>query len=270
VITPIELEHTEVLGNTLEAIAREKAGILKPGVPVICAPQTAEAEDVLRATAAQRGCPITFLDEELERLEVRCTPEGTGVRLRLRDGTEQALRLAMLGAHQGENAALAFLALRRLGLAPEAIAAGCAAALLPARMELLRRDPPVVLDGAHTPRSVARVLESFGTLFPAKGVLLFAAAADKRIGEMAAILAPAFQAIVTTSTGGLRESRPQEVHDLFARVNPATELVVEPGAALERALDKAAGRLPLLITGSFYLAGEVRRAWGIRGAAAEG
>ncbi|MBN1837740.1 MAG: bifunctional folylpolyglutamate synthase/dihydrofolate synthase [Spirochaetales bacterium] len=260
-ITPIELEHTEVLGDTLEAIAREKAGILKPGVPAICAPQAPEAEQVLRRTARERGCPIRFRDEELAALEIQCASDGTRVRLRLADGTEQQLRVAMLGAHQGENAALAYLALRRLGVPPAAIAAGCAAATLPARMEVLRRAPPVVLDGAHTPRSVARAAESFCSLFPQRGVLLFAAAADKKIGEMAAVLAPRFQAIVTTSTGGQRESRPQEVHDRFAALNPNTELVPEPAAALERALERAEAGLPLLITGSFYLAGEARRAW---------
>ena len=267
-ITPIELEHTEVLGDTLEAIAWEKAGIIKPGVPVICAPQKPEAETVLRSAARERGCPIAFLDEELSELDVRCTPEGTRVRLRLRDGAGQELRLAMLGAHQGENAAIAFLALRRLGVPAAAATAGFAAAALPARMEVLRRRPPVVLDGAHTPRSVARVLESFATLFPGRGILLFAAAADKRIGEMAAILAPAFRAVVITTTGSQRESRPEEAHRQFAAVNPATVLVPDPAAALERALAIADPGLPVLITGSFYLAGEVRRAWARRGAVA--
>jgi len=267
-ITPIELEHTEVLGDTLEAIAWEKAGIIKPGVPVICAPQKSEAETVLRSAARERGCPIAFLDEELSELDVQCTPEGTRVRLRLRDGAGQELRLAMLGAHQGENAAIAFLALRRLGVPAAAATAGFAAAVLPARMELLRRRPPVVLDGAHTPRSVARVLESFVTLFPGRGILLFAAAADKRIAEMAAILAPAFRAVVITTTGSQRESRPEEAYRQFAAVNPATVLAPDPAAALERALAMADPGLPVLITGSFYLAGEVRRAWARRGAAA--
>jgi dihydrofolate synthase/folylpolyglutamate synthase len=266
-ITPIELEHTEVLGDTVEAIAREKAGILKAGVPVLCANQSAEAEAVLRGAARERGCAITFLREAVASLEVECTPAGTRVHLELQDGPARELRLAMLGAHQGENAALAYLALRRLGVPAAAAAAGCEAAVLPARMELLRRRPPVVLDGAHTPRSVARVVESFSALFPGPAVLLFAAAADKRIAEMAALLAPAFRSIVVTSTGGQRESRPQDVHAQFAARggdrggNPAAELVQEPAAALARALELAAPELPLLITGSFYLAGEVRRAW---------
>lgn len=288
VITPIELEHTDVLGDTLEAIAREKAGIIKPGVPVISAPQVPEAEAVLRAAARERGCSIVFLgigpreagrsrqagerpesgmgpsSAEPQVLEVVSTPEGTRVHLRLEDGGVRELRTALLGAHQGENAALAFVGLRRLGVPEGAIAAGLAAASLPARMELLQRSPPVVLDGAHTPRSVARLLSSFRELFGEAGVLLFAAAAGKRIDEMAAILAPAFRGIVITGTGSFRESRPEQVHRAFAARNPAAELVADPPAGLERALRLCGPESPLLITGSFYLAGEVRRAWRAR------
>ena len=270
VITPIELEHTEVLGDTVAAIAREKAGIFKPGVPAICAAQPPEAESALRAAARERGCPISFVNEELAGIQAESAPDGTRVRITLRDGTRQELGLAMLGTHQAENAALAFLALRRLEVPAQAIAAGCAAALLPARMELLRHSPPVMLDGAHTPLSVARVLESFRALFPAAGVLLFAAAADKRIAEMASILAPAFRAVVITTTGSQRESRPHEVHGLFSGLNPDTEMVPDPAAALRRALERAAPDRPLLITGSFYLAGEIRRAWTLRAAPGRG
>jgi len=284
VITPIELEHTDVLGDTLEAIAREKAGIIKPGVPVISAAQVPEAEAVLRAAARERGCSIVFLgigpreagerpesgmgrdSAEPQVLEVVSTPEGTRVHLRLEDGGVRELRTALLGAHQGENAALAFVALRRLGVPEGAITAGLAAASLPARMELLRRSPPVVLDGAHTPRSVARLLSSFRELFGEAGVLLFAAAAGKRIDEMAAILAPAFRGIVITGTGSFRESRPEQVHRAFAARNPAAELVADPADGLERALSLCGPESPLLITGSFYLAGEVRRAWRARSA----
>jgi dihydrofolate synthase/folylpolyglutamate synthase len=263
VITPIELEHTDVLGDTLRAIAAEKAGIIKPGVPVISAAQASEAEKVLRAVARERGSPITFVGEELTLGAVSSSPSGTRLRLVSRQGEERELRLALLGTHQAENGALAYLGLRRLGISPAAIEAGFAVAVLPARMELLRAEPPVVLDGAHTPRSVGRVLESFLALFGPQGeaVLLFAAAAGKRVAEMAAILAPAFSVIVVTGTGSLRESAPAEVHRAFGALNPGAELVPDPGQALERALGHAGGRLPLLITGSFYLAGEVRQAW---------
>ena len=125
-------------------------------------------------------------------------------------------------------------------------------------MEILKTDPPVVLDGAHTPRSVRIVLETFGELFGSDGVLLFAAAAGKKIAEMAEILAPAFHWIVVTTPGTFRESRAEEVHRAFLRHNPGTLLIPDTEEALSRARELAGTGRPLLVTGSFYLAGLVR------------
>jgi dihydrofolate synthase/folylpolyglutamate synthase len=125
-------------------------------------------------------------------------------------------------------------------------------------MEVIRRDPAVVLDGAHTPRSVRVVLDMFTRLFGANGVLLFAAAAGKRIADMAEILAPAFEDIVVTTPGTFRESRVEEVHRAFQRLNPSTLLIPDSAQALARARALAGADRPLLVTGSFYLAGLVR------------
>jgi dihydrofolate synthase/folylpolyglutamate synthase len=117
----------------------------------------------------------------------------------------------------------------------------------------------VVLDGAHTPRSVERVLAVFRTLFGNDGVLLFGAARGKKIAEMAALLAPAFQHIVITTPGTFKESDPGQTHRLFRELCPAARLEPDTGAALRLALELAGSRRPLLVLGSFYLAGEVRR-----------
>jgi dihydrofolate synthase/folylpolyglutamate synthase len=125
-------------------------------------------------------------------------------------------------------------------------------------MEVLRRDPPVMLDGAHTPRSVQIALDTFTQLFGANGVLLFAAAAGKKINEMAEILAPAFKEIVVTTPGTFRESNAEEVQRAFGRLNPSTLLIPDTVEALARAQALAGTERPLLVTGSFYLAGLVR------------
>ncbi len=259
-LTPIELEHTDVLGDTLEQIAREKGGIIKPGVPVYSAAQEPQVRAVLRGIAKERGSPLVFLDEELIQLSSRYTSEGTELSLRFRGEPARAFRLALIGDFQAENAALVDLAARRtLRLPDEALRRGFLAARLPARMELLRSHPPVVLDGAHTPRSVERVLAAFRALYGADGVLLFGAARGKKIAEMAALLAPAFQRIVITTPGSFKESDPAETHRLFRLLCPAVRLETDTGAALELALELTEGRRPLLVLGSFYLAGEVRR-----------
>jgi dihydrofolate synthase/folylpolyglutamate synthase len=298
-ITPIELEHTDVLGPTLEAIATEKAGIIKPGVPVFSAAQAAEVRPVLRRVAAARGSEILFLDEELESLDTTLGRAETRLRLHLRGEAPVRYTLRLLGDYQAENAALAHLALRRaLDLPGEALSRGFARATLPGRLERIGSQPPVLLDGAHTPRSVERLAESFRRLYlgpegsPGRGVLLFAAAAGKRIEAMAGILAPMFPDIVITTPGSFRESEPRRVFEAFLALNPATILEVNPGRALELALDRAGGEpteragqigghrpphrgkglhrggqarppgrawRPVLVTGSFYLVGEIRR-----------
>ena len=259
-LTPIEKEHTDVLGDTLQAIAREKGGIIKPGVPVYSSAQEPEVREVLRAIAAERGSPIVFADEELESLETSWSTDGTAVRLRFRGEPERRYRLALIGDFQAENAALVALAAgRTLGLGEEALSRGFAAARLPARLELLRTSPAVVLDGAHTPRSVERVLAVFRALFGEEGVLLFGAARGKKIDEMAALLAPAFRRIVITKPGTFKESDPERTHSSFASFQPSARLETDTGAALQLALELTEARRPLLVLGSFYLAGEVRR-----------
>jgi dihydrofolate synthase/folylpolyglutamate synthase len=258
-ITPIELEHTDVLGDTLAAIAREKAGIFKPGKPVYSAPQPVEVKRELRLAAERTGSSILFLDEQLDSFQARYTPAGTELRFTLKGGQEASYSLALIGTVQAENAALVHLAAQRsLPWLLPALETGFAAARLPARMEILRREPAVVIDGAHTPRSVQTVLETFTQLFGTDGVLLFAAAAGKKIPEMAAILAPAFREVVVTTPGTFRESNAREVGEAFKRLNPNTLLIPDTARALARARELAGPERPLLVTGSFYLAGLVR------------
>ncbi len=258
-ITPIELEHTDVLGNTLPVIAREKAGIFKAGKPVFSAPQQPEVKGELEHAAARVGCSIMFLDEQMHSFQARCSKKGTDVRFRLRDEQEVSYTLALIGEVQGENAALAHLAVQTcLPSILPALGEGFAAARLPGRMEVIRRDPPVVIDGAHTPRSVKKVLDTFTALFGTDGVLLFAAAAGKKIAGMAEILAPAFKDVVITTPGSFRESNVAEVYRVFKDQNQETTLVIDTGQALTQAQNLAGASRPLLITGSFYLAGTVR------------
>jgi dihydrofolate synthase/folylpolyglutamate synthase len=258
-ITPIELEHTDVLGDTLEAIAREKAGIFKPGKPIYSAPQPGEVKRELELAAERAGSSIYFLDEQLDSFQAHYSAAGTQLRFALKGGRELSYSLALIGTVQAENAALVHLAVERsLPWLLPALKAGFAAARLPARMEILRRDPAVVIDGAHTPRSVQIVLETFTRLFGTDGVLLFAAAAGKKIPEMAEILAPAFREVVVTTPGTFRESNAEEVGQAFKRLNPNTLLVTDTARALARAQELAGARRPLLVTGSFYLAGLIR------------
>ena len=261
VITPLDLEHTEVLGDTIEKIAFQKAGIIKPGTPAFIGLQPPAAKKVFRMTCRKTGSPVMFLEEEAQELAAALDPRGTSLTLRLAGEQRANFRLSMLGEFQAENAALAYLTLRttRPEITRGQFEEGFRAATLPGRMELLGKDPVVVLDGAHTPLAVTRLLASFRSIFPGEAVLLFGSVSGKNPGEMARILAPAFLRIIVSTPGTFKESDPEEVAGIFRGLNPATTLEKDPARALRLAMDASDGMRPILVTGSFYMVAEIRR-----------
>jgi len=261
VITPLDLEHTDILGDTIEKIAAEKAGIIKPGVPAFIAAQTAGAREVFRQVGRERGSSVSFLDEEGTLLESRTDRNGTSFSIRLRGESSHDFRLSLLGSFQAENAALAYLTLRRMRpeITDEQFRMGFLATTLPGRMEVRGVDPPIIFDGAHTPLAVTRLLSSFRAIFPGEAVLLFGSVSGKKPREMAAILGPAFSRIVISTPGTFKESNPAEVAEIFREFSPGVELERDPVRALQRARELSEGRRPILVTGSFYMVSEVRR-----------
>lgn len=259
VVTPLDLEHMDILGDTIEEIAAEKAGIIKPGVPAFVAGLPAGTKDVFRRAAAARGAPLAFLDEEAEVTHVATGPAGTRFTVRLRGEAPASFSLAMPGGFQADNAALAYLCLHRSrpAIAETAFREGFAAARLPGRIEIVPGPPPVVLDGAHTPLAVTRLLETFRAIYPDGGVLLFGSVSGKKPQEMAEILAPGFDRIVISKPNPFKPSDPGDVWTIFRRLNPGTELHEDPARALARARELSQGR-PILVTGSFYMVSEIR------------
>ena len=259
VVTPLDLEHMDILGDTIEEIAAEKAGIIKPGVPVFAAGRPPEVKDVFRRTALRRGSALAFLDEEAEIGPVATVSGGTDFTVRLRGEEPISFSLAMPGGFQADNAALAYLCLHRCrpAIPQAAFRAGFAGTRLPGRIEIVPGNPPVVLDGAHTPLAVTRLLETFRALYPGGGVLLFGSVSGKKPREMAEILAPAFDDIVVSKPNAFKPSDPAEVWAIFRKLNPRTELHETPDGALVRARELSGGR-PVLVTGSFYMVSEIR------------
>ncbi len=259
VITPIELEHTEYLGSTLESIAHEKGGIIKHGVLVFLSRQTPEAIEVLSRIASERSATITRLADAVS-YDYRLSIQGTGLELAFRDGFSVSATLPMLGAVQAENAALAATVARGLfpELDAETLSRGLSAARLPGRMELIPGTPPVLLDAAHTPASVKRLLESFRELYPRGGVLVFGSVLGKDPDRMADALAPEFDGIVISPPGQFKKSDPEAVYAVFRSRNERTVFEPVPERAFETALALSGGE-PVLVTGSFYMIAEIRK-----------
>lgn len=271
VITPIGLDHRDRLGDTPAAIAAEKAGIIKAGVPVVSAPQPPEAAAVLAEAAARAGSRLVRVGaESCEGAEVcvrgvEASAEATRLDYRGLAADLPGLRLGLLGRHQAANAACALAAaelLRERGLdLPEAaLRAGLAAARWPARLEVLARRPLLVLDGAHNPDGAAALRRALGELWPRRRFILIAGVlADKDVGGIVAELAAAAVRAVATRPPSPRALPPEDLARRLEAAGCPAEVQPDPAAAVARALALAGPEGAVCAAGSLYLAGEVRR-----------
>lgn len=239
VITPIDYDHQISLGNTIEQIAAEKAGILKPGVPAVFAEQRPEAEGVLREHASgpytfSRDCGITDL-----------AIDSRGSQFRLR-GMEIVCPLA--GEHQVDNARVAAIALTQLGVST----AGIAATRWPARLEHVSEQPEIIIDGAHNPAGVRALVNYIRRFYSGRRIwIVYGALRDKAVAEMTSLLFPLAARIILTAPANSRAIPPEEIAAPGARI---THSIAEAIAVL----DEAQTTDVIFIAGSLYLAGEAR------------
>jgi dihydrofolate synthase/folylpolyglutamate synthase len=262
-ITPVSFDHMEYLGNTLGAIAAEKAGILKPGVPVVLSRQEPEALEVLERLARERQAPVLLEGRDFH-MEARAGGSlaymGTGLSL-------EGLSLSLRGEHQWQNAAVALASLEQLSargvrVPPEALRSGLAGARWPGRLEELGGSPPVLLDGAHNPAGVKVLLEGLRSLYPGRRVhCVFGVVADKDRGPMLRALLPACSSVHLTPLDTPRSLAPasylDEARSLCANAYSYPSL----DAALAGARAQAVPSDVLLCTGSLFLVGSVRAKW---------
>ncbi len=283
IITPIEKEHTDILGSTLEKIAMEKAGIIKKNIPVFTGYQNETVLNILNEKAREFKAPIHSLEKTFSHIRSVQTLAGNEVKLTLLNGREINLQLKLLGKVQSENAAIAWMCLEYLlGIIPdltdtdfnseEKILEGLNRATLPGRFEITRTDPVFIFDGAHTPESIKRVIESYKDIFSTPGILIFGSVAGKDSAGMAELLTPYFNSIIISTPGTFKESNPKEIYETFKKFREDVLLYKVPEEALSEAIylsgtetitetedyDKIK-HLPILVTGSFYMAGEIRK-----------
>lgn len=273
IITPIELEHTDYLGNTLSLIAKEKAGIIKQNIPVFFANQKAEAQDILTAKAQEKNADYYLLSEYAKIENVKPSLDGLNLRVSYKNiqggpfFTEPLqLCLKLNSLVQAENAALAAYVSKFLfpTLSTSDIQSTLSKVSLPGRFEVFSKNPPIVLDGAHTKDSLASTLETFKTLFPEKNHVLFACAADKDVDAMTKEFLEGFSHITVTRPGEIKQSNfekmAQSFKNLFSsRSDVHIDYEYDYKLAIQNAVQKAQKKdCPLLVTGSFYLVAEFK------------
>ena len=266
VITSISLDHTAILGDSLEQIAAEKAGIIKPQVPVVIAPQPPQAlEVILSKCREQDALPIRLTKDVTWRPEERgINGQSLRVQGRLR---EHSLQIPLLGAHQLENASSALAALEILmekgyAISDDAIKRGFATASWPCRMEVLSRKPLLVADGAHNPYSLGVLLKSLPEYLSYQRILLIAGfSRDKQVSEMVNLLAQPDTPVYATRSRHPRSVPPSELGKMFRDRGMANVAEIETVREAVSLAQQSAGPEDLILgIGSLFVAAEVREA----------
>jgi dihydrofolate synthase/folylpolyglutamate synthase len=252
VIAPVDFDHEALLGKSLEAIAGEKAGILKPGTPAVFAPQRPEAQQALDRRAAELGIETIHAAGKWHVENIEYSARGSS--FRLRNGVRMQIHCPLAGEHQVSNAVVAVAALHRLGLPPAAIEQGIASARWPGRLDRVSESPEIILDGAHNPAG-ARALAAYIQRFYAarQVVLVYGAMRDKAVEEITGILFPHAQEVIATAPQQTRAVDPQTIRELSG--HPNLRIAADLQTALEMARQSPPDRA-IFITGSLFLVGE--------------
>ena len=271
VITSLSLEHTYLLGNTLGEIAYEKAGIIKPGIPAISAPQRAEAIKVLETVSQERGAPLVEVGRDWDYDPGPQDLDGQAFTVRRINGGNSELDgkywTPLLGRHQLENATSCIAALdimrqRGFDVPAGAVREGLRNVHWPGRLEVLSREPLVVVDGAHNPYSAQVLRQALEDLFPGqRWVLIFGASADKDVAGMLQVLLPISEYVIVTRSDHPRSAAPVELADVVASVGGGAEVSVNMRKSLRRALAVMDPGSGVLVAGSLHLVADAREEW---------
>ena len=272
VITPIDLEHTEILGDTIPLIAAEKAGIIVSDAPVIAAPMRASALEVVRARAGQFGAPLHPVPDECALRVTAHSLEGQTLDLRTPVRTYRALKSPLIGPHQSENIATAVRAAEEAwayriaqtgggdaALPEAAVMRGVAAAKIPGRCEVVRQRPLTILDGLHTPLAARRFREAIDSIsVPKRRVWVIGMLAGKDApGILEPLIGEGDEVIVAPPP----TQRAADMTDLVRAVRGTGAIpqrAADVAAAIERATEQAGERGAVIVAGSLYTVAAAR------------
>ena len=283
VITSLSYDHMHLLGDSLSDIAREKAGIIKPGVPVVTAPQQFEAARVVEQVAHTLKAPLVLVGRDW--LYSSGPRDLNGQSLHVWSAAEQPLmdayvesaggeewappryQIPLLGHHQVINGAVAYAVLqtmREQGLVvdEEAIQQGFREVYWPGRFQILSREPTVVVDSAHNRDSALKLRIALDDYFPGQPVtLIFGASADKDISGMLIELLPRVSRLIVTQAVHPRAAAPEDLAHLARTHGLRVEVAVPVSTALDRAMTRARPGEVILAAGSIFVVGEILTAW---------
>lgn len=283
VITSISYDHTYLLGNSLTEIATEKAGIIKPNVPVVVAPQEEEARLTIEKIAKKRSAPLVQVGKDYHYSMLEHNLNGQSLLVwraadqaiidQFVEATDaenkrpEKIWIPVLGYHQVENAATAYAALQTfqmnsLSISDEAIRKGFAETNWPGRFEVLQREPPVAIDCAHNRDSARKLRLALDDYFPGKPiVMIFGASEDKDLHGMFTELIPRVHQVIATKSFHPRAMEPELIIEMAHQFGKPAKVVANVGEALAEAQKIAGNDMMVLVTGSIFVAAVAREAW---------
>ncbi len=263
VITNISLEHTDILGKDIASIALEKAGIIKDSMPVVSA-ATGDARKVIEQVASERNASVLWIDQTMwKRISIQGAEQEFFIQGSFKDYSVKTL---LLGRHQGENIALAIAAVEQLQMAgvyltDSDIQDGVLAAAHPGRMEIISRDPLILLDGAHNPAGMQMLVNTLQEDFSSyRRIVILGVLKDKDLRTIVSIIAPICDVIIVTKSMNPRATAPHKLKELLQDLNIGSTIFVEESIphAVNHAKRIAKQKDLICVTGSLFTVGEAR------------
>ncbi len=260
-LTSISYDHMEVLGDTLTKIAGEKCGIIKPGCVVISHPQAAEADKVIEATCREKGVKLIRVGKDITRQEISHDFDHQDMEVHGRLGN-YLVSIPLLGQYQLDNTAAAVAALevlmeRGVQLCKDDILNGLARVDFPGRMQIISRNPLIVVDGGHNPGAAHNLKEALQHYFkPNKTILVIGVSNDKDLAGVVKELAPVSDLVIATRANNPRSTKPEVIAAEFARYGIQTRIAAGIPEALAKAKLMAGTNDLICATGSLFVVGE--------------
>ncbi len=264
VLTPISLEHTAILGATIAKIAAQKAGIMTAGATVVVAPQRESALDVFRAVASERGAALVEVAASCQIARTSASSEGQEFRLKTARASYSA-RLPLIGRHQLDNATAAIVACEelaarcRMEITPSHVRDGLGKVVWPARIEVLKRKPLVIIDGAHNGDSAKRLAAAVKEHFAlSRATFIAGTLAGKDIDAMAAAVAPMADAVFAAGWRSARAADPRDVAAVFRAYDAPVTVFGDLAQAYEAAAAHAGERGAVVAFGAIAFVAQLR------------
>ncbi len=264
VITNVAMDHMDYLGNSVREIAGVKSGIIKQGIPVVTAADDPDALEVIRKAAGEKGCILVQIGRDVTWQLKNSTPEGQEFDIHTPERVYKNLFISLAGHHQVINAATAVAAVEQLAgngyvFDAETVARGLAGARWPARLETVRENPRVVLDGAHNLHGSATLKKALTEVFSYRNlILVFGMLGDKEREKVVAMLAPLAKAVVVTKPNSPRAGDWEKIADEVRKYIDEVYLIEDIRLAVQKGMEMAETEDLVCITGSLYMVAEAR------------